>query len=704
VRHPWRVIALWVVAVAAVIVTSPGLPTTSNESSFLPKSYESIRAQSLADKAFPQSSNVNATAAIIVFARAGGGPLTAADSAKVAAVAKALNARHIHNIDAVTAGSPSPNRLVQAAAVAMPNSVVNGTGTAAADAVKALRADIRPLMKGTGLTQGTTGPAAQQLDSQQSSNRAQQIVLLATLVLILVLLLVIFRSPVIAFMPLILIAIVSQLATGLIADVNKAANLGADSSISTVLIVVLFGVGTDYILFLMFRYRERLRSGEDSKQAMVSAVTRAGQAIATAAGVVMIAFLALLLSTLSVLRSIGPALAIAVASTLAAALTLVPAVVSLLGTKVFWPSKSWRREPASARYSAIGTAMGRRPAMFAALSGIVLAALTAGAFGFKATFDLGSAGIAKNAESQTALKTLEKGLPPGATDPTQVLLHSSTGRPLTTAELSGYGARLKALDGVGAVAPPRVSTDRATAEYTVTLSKNPDSTAAVSGMKDHLRPGAHAAAPAGSYALVGGTTAVFADIQRAVNHDYALVFPVAAVVILLMLGLMLRSLVAPWYLMASVGLGFGAALGASVLFFQVLRGESGLVFLIPVYIYVFVVALGTDYNILMTARLREEAREGKPPREAAALAMRHAGPTIGAAGLILAGTFASLTLAGNSILSQLGFAVAAGIALAAFVMASFFTPSLTALIGGTAWWPGHISPEARQIAGGTVSE
>jgi uncharacterized membrane protein YdfJ with MMPL/SSD domain len=222
----------------------------------------------------------------------------------------------------------------------MPNSVVNGTGTAAADAIKSLRSAIKPLMKGTGLTQGTTGPAAQQLDSQQSSNRAQQIVLLATLVLILVLLLVI------------------------------------------------------------------------------------------------------------------------------------------------WPSKSWRREPASARYAAIGAALGRRPAVFAAVSGVVLAA---GALGFHATFDLGSAGIAKNAESQTALKTLEKGLPPGATDPTLVLLHSSAGQPLSAAELSGYSARLKALDGVGAVAPPRLSADRATAQYTVTLSQNPDSTAAVATLKDHVR-------------------------------------------------------------------------------------------------------------------------------------------------------------------------------------------------------------------------
>jgi RND superfamily putative drug exporter len=688
VRHPWRVIALWVIAAAAVILTSPGLPTTSNESSFLPKNYESIRAMDLQDKAFPQAGNVTSAAAIIVFSRADGGQLTAADSAQAATITKTLDAKHIPGIVSVTAGPESPNHLVRSAMVAMPNSVVNGSGNASDNAVKALRSDLKPLVAGTHLEQGVTGQAAQSLDSEQSSSNADQIVLLATLGLILILLLIIFRSPIIALLPLVVIAVVSQVATGLIATVNKALNLNADSSISTILIVVLFGIGTDYILFLMFRYRERLRRGEDPKQAMVTAVTRVGEVISSAAGVVIVAFLALLLSTVSVLRSMGPALAIAVGVTLIAGLTLVPAVVSLLGTKVFWPSKSWKREPRAARFGAIGNALGRRPALFAAVSGLVLVALAIGAFGFKPTFDLSSAGIPASAESQRALVTLEKGLPPGATDPTDVFLHSSSG-PLSAAELGSYGTALKSLHGVGSVAAPVVSADHATADYQLTLSYDPSSRQAVGVMKSSIMPGAHAAAPHGTYALVGGTTAVFADIQRAINHDYEVVFPVAAVIILLIMMLLLRSVVAPWYLLASVGLGFGATLGASVLVFQVLQNQAGLVFLLPVYMYLFVVAIGTDYNILMIARLREEAREGRDPRQAAAMALRHTGPAIGAAGVILAGTFASLMLAGNTILSQLGFAVSCGITLAAFVMAMFFAPSLTALIGHRAWWPGH---------------
>ena len=688
VRHPWRVIGLWILAAAAVILTSPGLPTTSNESSFLPKDYESIRAIDLQDQAFPQAGHETASAAIIVFSRTDGGKLTAADSAKVDSIAAALQGRHIPNVVSVTAGQASPNGLVQAATVAMPNDAVNGDGTGGNDAVKALRATIKPLVAGTDLAEGITGQAAQALDSQDSSSHADQIVLAATLGLILILLLLIFRSPIIALLPLVVIALVSQVATGIIADVNKVTNLNTDSSISTILIVVLFGIGTDYILFLMFRYRERLRLGEDRKQAMVSAVTRVGEVISSAAGVVIVAFLALILSTLSVLRSLGPALAIAVAVTLVAGLTLIPAVVSLLGPKVFWPSKSWKREPRTARFGAIGNALGRRPALFAGASGLVLVALAISAFSFKPTFDLSSAGIPSTAESQQALVTLEKGLPPGATDPTDVFLHASSGS-LSQSQLTSYSTALKGLQGVGAVGAPTVSKDGATAAYELTLSYDPTSTKAIDAVKNSVRPGAHAAAPAGTFALVGGTTAVFADIQRAVNHDYELVFPVAAAIILLILVLLLRSLVAPWYLLLSVGLGFGATLGASVLVFQVARGESGLVFLLPVYMYLFVVALGTDYNILMIARLREEAREGKDARQAAALALRHTGPTISAGGLILAGTFASLILAGNTILSQLGFAVSCGIALAAFVMALFFCPGITALLGRRAWWPGH---------------
>ena len=237
--------------------------------------------------------------------------------------------------------------------------------------------------------------------------------------------------------------------------------------------------------------------------------------------------------------------------------------------------------------------------------------------------------------------------------------------------------------------PGQPSEDRTVASFSVYLDGDPASDASIAAVKGPVRDQAHAAAPEGTEALVGGTTSIFVDFQAAMNRDYSVVFPVAAAVIALILALLLRSLVAPWYLMFSVGLGFGATLGATALIFQSLAGESGLIFILPIYIYLFVVALGTDYNILMIARLREESREGLEPRQAAAEAVKHAGPTIAAAGVILAGTFGSLMLAGNSFFTSMGFALSFGILVSAFVMAMFFTPAITALIGHAAWWPGH---------------
>jgi putative drug exporter of the RND superfamily len=685
VRHPIWVIVGWVLAAAAVIGFAPKLTATTDEASFLPTHYESIQAIALQQKAFPQAAT---PAALIVFERADGGKLTDADSAKVSGIAQNLTAKHISHVTVVVPTPASPNRLVQVIAVQM-TAVTSASDKSQMDAVTALRDALPAQLQGTGLKAGITGNAAQQLDSQESGNRANAIIAVATIGLILVLLLVIFRSPIIALLPIITIGVVSQIATGLIGWANKAFDLKVDNSVSAMLIVVLFGVGTDYILFLMFRYRERLRIGEDPKTAMVSAVTRVGEAIASAAGAVIIAFLALTLSTLGLFKALGPALAIAVATTLLAGLTLIPAIVSLLGTKVFWPSKAWRREPKGARFNALGGAIGRRPAVYAAVSGAVLVILAVFVAGFHPNFDLGAGSTSSSAESTVWQNELLKGLPAGVTEPTDVYLRSTNGTPLDAGQLSRYGAALSNVDGVGQVAPPRLSPDKSVADFQVTLDNNPNSSDAIATIAGPLRHTAHSAAPAGTKALVGGITSVFVDIEAAVNHDYAVVFPVAALLIMVILALLLRSLVAPWYLMLSVGLGFAATLGATVLIFQRIKGEPGLIFILPVIMYLFVVALGTDYNILMVARLREEAREGRSPRDAAAMAVRHAGPTVAAAGVILAGTFASLMLAGNSLLTQMGFAIAFGIVVVAFVMALFLTPSLTAVIGHAAWWPGH---------------
>ncbi|MFI1676107.1 MMPL family transporter [Streptomyces sp. NPDC020607] len=695
VRRAWWIILAWVIAAGAVISLAPKLTSSSDEASFLPDHYESIRAADVQEKDFPKQQNVGA---IIVFQRSDGGKLTAADSADVARVSKDLQNRKIPEVQAVVPGEVSPNKQVQTSVVAMPK-ITDPEDTAQQDAVKELRDGLKPELKGTDLSAGITGSAAQALDESDASKKAGLLVGVGTIVIIVVLLLVIFRSPIIALLPVVLIGLISPMATGLIASANKAFDMKADSSIQELLTVVLFGVGTDYILFLLFRYREALRAGEDPKSGMVHAVERVGEAITSAAGAVIVAFAALTLSSLGMLRSMGPALAIAVFVTLLAGLTLVPAVVSLLGTKVFWPSKSWQREPQGTGFAKLGASIARKPAVWALVSALFMGALALGALGYKANFDLAGSSLPKDKESMVALDDLQKGFPAGSTDPTSVYLTSTNGKPVAEPRAAAFRKQLADVHGVGEVAAPRLSPDRTTASYSVILSDPPASDSALETVKDRLRPAAHENAPSGTQALVGGTTAVYVDINKAVDRDYSVVFPVAALAIMVILGLLLRSLVAPWYLMLSVALGFGATLGATSLIFQQIGSQPGLMFMLPVIMYLFVVALGTDYNILMVSRLREEAREGRAPHDAAGTAVRHSGPTIGSAGVILAGTFATLMLAGNSTLSQMGFSLSFGILVAAFVMAMIFTPALTALIGHAAWWPGH-GDEKRNGRGG----
>jgi putative drug exporter of the RND superfamily len=683
-RRPWFVIAAWIVFAGLVIALAPAFKATQDQAEFLPGHYESIKAFNLQDEAFPQNSQVGA---IVVFDRKDGGKLTADDQAQVQQVVDGLSGNLETAFTGIQAQPPSKNGLVQLAVVGLSDDVT-GYDTASFDAVKALRADLDKAVTGD-LQYGVTGTVAQGYDQQESGNRALLIVGLATVLLIVLLLALIFRSVLICLMPIIVVAVVSQIAIGLIATANELFDLKASQDIETILVVVLYGIGTDYILFFLFRYRERLREGEEKRSAVAHAIERAGEAIASAGGAVIVAFMALVLSSLGIFRSIGPALAIAVAVTLLAALTLVPAVVTVLGRALFWPSKKYLVEPDAARFAAVGQSLSRHPVRYAVASGGVLALLSIAAFSFNPSFDLGGSSTSGDVESAVALRTLEKGFPAGATDPTTVFLRSTNGQPLSQEELTAYEAALSDADGVAQVLPAEPNADGTVAQFTVYLQDDPASDAAIAAVKGPIRDTAHSAAPDGTEALVGGTTAVYVDFQSAMNRDYSVVFPVAAILIMIILALLLRSLVAPLYLMAAVGLGFGATLGATALVFQDLKGDAGILFLLPIYVYLFVVALGTDYNILMIARLREEAREGLEPRPAAAEAIKHAGPTIAAAGVILSGTFASLMLAGNAFFLSMGFALAFGIFVSAFVMAMFFVPSVTALIGHAAWWPGH---------------
>ncbi|MEU1684109.1 MMPL family transporter [Micromonospora sp. NPDC005707] len=687
VGKAWWVIAGWVIAAAAIILTTPSLSdiTSADQESFLPRSYESVQATELGQKAFPQQAAATAT---IVVKRADGQKLTPADEAKVGQVAQSLKARNIPKTSGYLTGPPAvaPDKSVQVVNVGLEATAPDDP--ALLKAVRDLRAALGPELAGSGLTAGVAGDVASFVDNEDTFNSAFAVVGVATIILIIGLILIIFRSPIAALLPVVVVSLVLTITTGLVAAAGKAFDLNVSQDLQTILLIVLFGIGTDYILFLLFRYRERLRAGDDKRTAMIVSVQRVGEVITSAAGAVIVAFLVLLLASLGFFGSLGPALAIAVAVMLITSLTLIPAVVSLLGRYVFWPSKAWQRTPKATLSRRLGTAVGRKPALVAAASGALLVALAAGVLGYKADYDF-SSGFPQDTESAKAAADLQRGFAAGALAPTEVYLTTGNGTPLTEQQVTDFAAAAAKAPGVGQVQPPERSSDPSVARVNLLLNENPVSNEAITLVRDDLRSALHEAAPSGTKALVGGTTAIFADINSANNRDLSVILPVAAALIALILALLLRSLVAPIYLVIAVLLNFAATLGATVYLFQGLQGKPGVTFQLPIILYLFVVAIGTDYNILMIARLREEAREGNEPHEAAAIGVEHAGPTVAAAGLILAGTFGVLMLAPISFLQQMGFAVAIGIVLSAFVMSMFFVPALTALIGHKAWWPGH---------------
>ncbi len=686
VTHPWRIIAAWVVT--AVVLTQIASPNglvdpasvrSNDQENFLPAKDESARAHAISSKAFPEPQGATAT---LVVTRSDKRRLTSADSARVEKLTERLASAGIPNVASVTSrrSDVSPNGKVKLGTVVLTK---EASDPAVPEAVTDLRADTERILAGSGLTARYGGEAAMVKDNEG----VQALVTVGMVVVILLLLLAIFRSPIIAVVTVGVISLAAGAVTALLVLAAKAFGFKIDDTVTGLLPVVIFGVGTDYVVFLVYRYRERLRKGEAPKEAMATSIAKVGEAISSSAFAVTVSFGALLLATLGSFRVLGPALAGTVLIMLAAGLTLIPAVIVLMRGKVFWPAKAWRQDRPGRIAGRIGSAVARRPGRMALLATTLLAALAIGAAAYKASYDADQ--TQSGSESAKALKDMEAGFPAGALHPTQVVVKSTGGEKLDGASLRALSQRLEDSRGVGQVLPAEQNDRGDVAQIGLMLKDDPFSEAALNSVEDEIIPAAHSAAPTGTTVRVGGDTSAYVDVKDAVGRDMKVVFPVAGLLIGLILMVMLRSLVAPVYLLASVVLGFAATIGTSVLVFQGAGGEPGLQFSIPIIVYLFVASMGSDYAILIISRLREGILDRLTPREAAQQAVVHAGPAVAAAGVILAGTFAALIA--SPLLSQTGFAVALGVVLAAFVMAWILVPSLTALLGRAAFWPGRTS-------------
>ena len=691
--HPVKVAFAWLLVVAASIGISAALgqPTPSQSAaSQLPAGYESARAQAVIDKAFGAPSN-NATAFLVV-SRSDGQQLSAGDLTLADRLVGGLTRLEANRPEIKQHGpaatvrvsqtaQPSPNHLIALAHV----SFGGLSGAPATDqAVANLRSDVSRKLVRTDLRAQLTGQAASDADNSLTEQLATTGMLLG----ILILLLVLFRSP---GVPFIVVGTIFGVGVGVTSLLNIAAHVGGfqlDQTTTSLLPVVLLGVGTDYTVFLLYRYRDRLRAGDDHRTAMAAAVAKVGHAIVASALAVAVSFSAMFASGLLSFRILGPSLAVAVLAMLATSVTLLPAVLAI-GSGRRARSARWTRPAKRATTNRVASLVARRPLPVALGAVAVLVALAAAALGYHASYN--QQPYPSGSQSAAGYQQLQRGYPAGALDPTQVVVTARHGAP-TTAQLAGFTAQLGRVPGVGRVTRGATAEDGHVTELDLQLSANPYSSAAFRTVRA-VEAVAATRAPTGTTALVGGDSAAYRDVSKVLGHDMKVIFPLAGLAILLILLLALRSLLAPVYLLASVVLGFGATLGASVLLFQGILGHHGIDFQLPMIVYLFVASIGTDYNILIISRLREEMEGGASPRQAAATAIRAAGPAVAAAGLVLATSFGLLMI--SPLIADVGFAVAAGVLLSAFINAFLLIPALTALAGKAAWWPSHAHAPAQ---------
>jgi putative drug exporter of the RND superfamily len=740
VRFRWLIVAVWIAGVIMTVRLLPGLSsvTHSSNAQFLPSSAPSAQAARLA---VPFQGKTNASATAIIVASRAAGPLTPADRAAIARAQQA--ARNVPGVTLVRPEATSADGMATEALVTVTASTASSSA-AATNAVDAIRASFSQASAPPGLVFHLTGPLAVSVDA--STTHAGSIERF-TLLFVIVLLFVVYRALLAPLITLIPAALAVALSGPLVAQLTKA-GLSVPAVAQQLLVVLLLGAGTDYGLFVVFRTREEIRHGAAPRDALVTAVTRVGQAITYSGLTVAAALLTLLLAPFGIYRGLGPALAIGIGVMLAASLTLTPALLAIFGRAVFWPALP---KPGPQRAMLWGQVAGKavqRPAVTLTAGVILFGALTAGLAGYR-TSGLTS-GAPAGSDSAKGQAVLAAHFPKATVGADQLLLRyaspvwahpsvlaqaqaqlaasrafSSVTGPLGTgggtlpaAELArlhaqlGPAARLPQIPPAGSGVPPNlyqayrataqfISPDGRTIQYYAALATGPPgSTAAVGAIPGARAAVASVASVTGAQADgVAGQDAAAYDINSASNTSLALVVPVVLVLILVLLGLLLRSLVAPWYLAATVGLSYLASLGFAMIVFVHLGGSNGLIFVLPLLMFVFSMALGEDYNILVMARIREEAHRQPSLPAALTRAIGITGGTITSAGIILAGTFAVLGLAGGSSeAQQLGFSIAFGVMLDTFFVRTLLVPSIAMLLGRWNWWPSALSSTAASPA------
>ncbi|WP_411075874.1 MMPL family transporter [Streptomyces sp. cmx-4-7] len=715
-RRPWRVIAVW--AVVGIFVTLMGQAlvfrvTHTDSAGFLPPEYDAAAALRIAREEF--GAEPDADAVTVLVARRDGRPLEEADEKRVEAVARELSATRVEmpwtdeqirglseDYSQVPRVAPVTTAPDGSFALLGARLLGNSTDPGMHSVYRAFHDRAQQEFGAAGLRTGFTGGLADVVDRADAERTTQTVVGLVMVGLIVLINVLVFRSVLAAFVPLFAVSVVSGAAAGTVVGAALLTGFELDPGTPSMIGTVLIGIGVDYFLFLLFRFREELRRRPEEHHRLVAAdvAGRVGTAVTSAALTIVAAFATLGTATFGQFRVLGPSVAVSVLVMLVASLTLMPALLAVTGRRMFWPSRSLSKAERTGPAARTGELVARRPLLVLVASVALLGALATGVTGVR--MDFGTGGSARGTAAAATAREIAGALPPGVSDPTTVYVTAADGRTLDPAGLDALRRALSGVAGVGRVAAPVFGTDRTAARLDAHLTVDARSQRARDLVAGPVRRAVREATPAGTTAHVGGTAAVFADVATAVGRDLRTVFPVAAALIALILVVLLRSLAAPVVLMLSVGLCFAATFGASALVFQHIGGEPGVNFVLPLVLFLFVVALGTDYNILVSDRLREEMARGGPVRTAVARAVRHTAPAVATAGAVLAASFGSLAVNADPSTRQLGFATALGILLSALVLSLLLVPSAAALLGRGMWWPVRAARDRKDTARPTV--
>lgn len=697
-RAKWLVVGLWLVVlfVAAPFATKLTDAQDNDAASWLPGSAESTQVLEIAEDFRPAQ-----IPAVVIYARDSG--LTAGDRARISEDVRQLEELRDHGVIGERTRGPVFDRQAdpRAAQVFVPITMDEEGWERISPAVDSIRDDVGE--SGEGLAVHVTGPGGTSADFAEGFEGIDSTLLFAAMGVVIVMLLITYRSLTLLLVPLVAVVCALFTAQALIYLLAEHAGLTVNGQSAGILTVLVFGAGTDYALLLVARYREELRRHEDRHEAMALALHRAGPAVLASGATVVLSMLVLLAAEMNSTRGLGPVAAIGVAVALLAMMSLFPALLVVFGRWIFWPVIPRLGTPDPTErgvWARMGRRMARRPRMTWGVTALALAVCSLGLIQLRAEGIGNADAFTGKPDSITGQEVSARYFPAGSGDPLVVVSDRAQ------AEEVG-----RAVAGTPGVVPTSLGLPPGTKPlhegrvlFEATMTAPADSEAAKQTV-ERVRDAVHAVPDAD--AKVGGGTAALLDMDEATTHDNVLIIPLVLAVVLLILCVLLRALIAPLLLIGTVILSFTAALGISALAFRHLFGYAGETTDFPLFVFVFLVALGIDYNIFLTTRIREEAtRQGT--RAGVVTGLATTGAVITSAGLVLAGTFAALGTLPMVAFAEIGFTVALGVLIDTFIVRSVLVTSLFLDVGPKVWWPHRLAREdggvaAREIMAASVS-